>query len=205
MSRAVAYRIAGWDTPLRVNPNRSAGRYNEAGSPATQYLCLHPLGPWAEYLRANELRDPADLAERRLRIWALRVDLDAAERMDFTTAERFGLNGAEDLIADGHAACRGLAERLRADPRGPESIIVPSAALPGTENVVIFGERVQIPYSWEPISSVDIPACVIAERSQPPTGLLPLVRFRGQSHPALEAHRKGRGYRFPDLPALERP
>jgi hypothetical protein len=92
-----------------------------------------------------------------------------------------------------------MAEQLRADPRGPGSIIVPSAALPGTENLVIFGERTQIPYSWEPISSVDIPACVIAERSQPPLAIATLVRFVGDPHPALDAWREGRSFRFPDL------
>jgi RES domain len=137
--------------------------------------------------------------DHRLRIWALRVDLDAATRIDFSAAKRFDLNEADDLIADEHAACQALAERMRADPRGPESIIVPSAALPGTENLVIFGERTQIPYSWEPISSIDIPACVIAERSQPPSAIASLVRYVGEPHPALEAWREGRSYRFPDL------
>jgi RES domain-containing protein len=199
VSEAVAYRIASWDTPLRVNPNRTAGRFNERGSPATQYLSLHPLGPWAEYLRAVDLRDPRELAERRLRIWALRVDLTGAQRIDFSNAVDFGLEHSEDLIADNHSACRALAERLRADPRAPRTLIVPSAALPGTDNVVIFGERVQIPYSWQPISAVDIPACVIAERSQPPAGASSLVRYRGDSHPAFEAWRAGRSYRFRDL------
>lgn len=199
MREAVAYRIAGWDTPLRVNPNRTAGRFNERGSAATQYLSLHPLGPWAEYLRGEDLRDVSELAERRLRIWALRVELADAQRIDFSTAADFGLDNPEDLIADNHSACRALAERLRADPRASGTLIVPSAALPGTDNVVIFGERVQIPYSWEPISAVDIPACVIAERSQPPSRITSLVRYRGESHPAFEAWRAGRSYSFPDL------
>lgn len=199
MTEAVAYRIAGWDTPLRVNPNRTAGRFNERGSPATQYLSLHPLGPWAEYLRTENLRDASELAERRLRIWALRVELADAQRIDFANAVDFGLSNSEDLIADNHGACRALAERLRADPRAPQTLIVPSAALPGIDNVVIFGERVQIPYSWQPISAVDIPACVIAERSQPPAGVPSLVRYRGEPHPAFEAWRAGRSYRFPDL------
>lgn len=196
---AVAYRIASWDTPLRVNPNRTAGRFNERGSPATQYLSLHPLGPWAEYLRTEDLRDAHELAERRLRIWALRIELTDAQRIDFSRAADFGLASPEDLIADNHGACRGLAERLRAEPRAPRTLIVPSAALPGTDNVVIFGERVQIPYSWQPISAIDIPACVIAERSQPPAGVPSLVRYRGEPHPAFEAWRAGRSYRFPDL------
>lgn len=199
MSEAVAYRIASWDTPLRVNQNRSPGRFNDAGSSATQYLCLHPLGPWAEYLRANELRDLDRLAEHRLRIWALRIQLADVARIDFHNAGEYELHEPGDLIADDHSACRALGERLRTDPGGPKAICVPSAALPGTENIVIFGERVQIPYSWSPISAVDIPACVIAERSQPPPGVVSLVRYAGDAHPGFEAWRKGRVYRFADL------
>jgi RES domain-containing protein len=199
LSEAVAYRIASWDTPLRVNPNRSPGRFNEAGSAATQYLCLHPLGPWAEYLRANDLRDPAGLVEHRLRIWALRIQLAEVTRIDFLNAREFGLHEPEDLVSDDHSACRALGERLRTDPGAPKAICVPSAALPGTENIVIFGERVQIPYSWSPISAIDIPACVIAERSEPPPGAVPLVRYVGDPHPGFDAWREGRAYRFVDL------
>jgi hypothetical protein len=199
LSEAVAYRIASWDTPLRVNPNRSPGRFNEAGSAATQYLCLHPLGPWAEYLRANDLHDASQLAEHRLRIWALRIEMSEVARIDFVNATDFGLRTAEDLVADDHSACRALADRLRTDPTGPKAVCVPSAALPGTENVVIFGERVQIPYSWSPISAVDVPACVIAERSEPPPGVVRMVRYDGEPHVGFRAWREGRTHRFADL------
>jgi RES domain-containing protein len=195
----VAFRISNWDTPLRVNPNRTAGRYNEAGSPATQYLSLHPLAPWAEYLRSEGLKDADHLSERRLRIWALRVDLAGAKEIGFGEAADHGLEAA-DLVSDDHGPCRRLGERFREDPLGPETIVVPSAALPGTTNIVIFGERTQIPYSWEPIDSIDIPSCVIAERSQPPFGIHTVVRYRGESHRGLEEWSSGRAYRFPDLP-----
>lgn len=194
----VLYRISNWDTPLRVNPNRTAGRYNDAGSQATQYMGLHPLTPWAEYLRANGLRDPAELAEHRLRLWAIRVDLAEARRVDFTNARDFKIEAA-DLVADDHSPCRRLAERLRGDTHGPRMIIVPSAALPGTENLVIFGERTPIPYLWTPVDSVDLPACVLAERSQPPAEISPLVRHRGEPHRGLEEWEAGRRFRFPDL------
>jgi RES domain-containing protein len=198
LAAEVLYRISNWDTPLRVNPNRTAGRYNESGSASTQYLSLHPLTPWAEYLRTNELRDPDDLKDHRLRVWAVRADISAATRIDFTNAEDFEIE-AEDLISEDHRACRRLAERLREDSRGPRMIVVPSAALPGTENVVIFGERVPIPYLWTPLDEGDLPACVIAERSQPPAEIDALVRYRGEPHAAFEEWRAGRRYRFPDL------
>jgi hypothetical protein len=195
--RETAFRIANWDTPLRVNHNRSSGRFNEAGSPPTQYFCLHPLGPWAEYMRTNELREPVDLAERRLRIWAVKLDLAGALEIDFANAARFGLTPA-DLVGDDHGPCRRLAERLRSE-RSAETIVVPNAALPGTRNVVIFGERTAIPYAWPPRDSWDLPACALAERSRPPEGVESVVRFAGEPHPELEAWTAGLSYQFADL------
>lgn len=198
MATETTYRIASWDTPLRVNPNRGPGRFNDPGAAATQYLSLHPLGPWAEYMRGNDLRDPELLAQARLRIWVLRVDLSDVVEIGFSNAAEFALGPAE-LIADDHAACRRLAERLRADSAAPDTLVVPSAALPGTRNVVILAPRVQIPYSWEPLDPVDVPSCAIAERSHPPEGLEAIVRFRGEPHAEFEAWSSGRGYAFPDL------
>jgi RES domain-containing protein len=186
----IAYRISDWDTPLRVNPNRSPGRYNFAEAPATQYLGLHPLTPWAEYLRANDLRDTDRLAERRLRIWVAQLDLSCALRIGFDNANDFGLD-PEDLVGDDHRPCQLLADRFRAELGAPSTIVVPSAALPGTEIAVIFGERVEIPYGWVPIDEGDIPVSVIAERSQPPPGLSSLVRYRGEEHKGLAAWRAG--------------
>ena len=193
--RETGFRIANWDTPLRVNQNRTAGRFNEAGSPATQYFCLHPLGPWAEYLRANELREPVDLADYRLRLWAVRLDLAGVTEICFANASDFGL-APEDLISDDHGPCRQLAERLRYDPALPDTIIVPNAALPGTRNVVIFGERTAIPFSLRPRDAWDIPACTLAERSRPPKGIESVVRFIGDPHPEFKAWTAGLSYQL---------
>jgi hypothetical protein len=70
-------------------------------------------------------------------------------------------------------------------------LIVPSAALPGTKNVVIFGERVRIPYGGNPIDEGDIPTSVLAERSQPPDGIAALVRYSGDDHAGLTEWRLG--------------
>lgn len=199
MALATGFRISDWDTPLRVNPNRSPGRFNGANSPATQYVGLHPLTPWAEYLRYHDLRRTEEIADRRLRVWALRLDLTDAVEIGFENAfEDFGLQ-PEDLVADDYTPCQRLADRFRADAAEPKKIIVPSAALPGSRNVVILGPRESIPYLWAPIDDGDIPACIVAEHSQPPEGLVDLVRFRGESHVELEEWLKGRLYDLADL------
>jgi RES domain-containing protein len=190
-----AYRISAWDTPLRVNPNRTGGRFNAAGSPATQYLCLHPLGPWAEYLRFHNLRDERVLKAHRLRLWAIRVDLAEAVEINFSNADRYGLL-RDELTSDSYEACRRFGDGLRRNSSAAESIVVPSAALPGTRNLIIFGERVAIPFDWEPLSSIDLPAAILAEGSSPPSGITSVVRYRGEPNPELEAWEVGRRYQF---------
>ena len=73
---------------------------------------------------------------------------------------------------------------------------VPSAALPGTRNVIIFGPRVAAPYLAEPVSSLDIPASITADGGRPLLSLLSMVRFVGDPHAALEARRQGKSFQF---------
>lgn len=195
----VGFRIANWDTPLRPNPHRSPGRYNRAGSPPTQYIALHPLTPWAEYLRANDLRVPEQSADLQLNLWALRVDLTEAVEVGFENCFAAFEIEPEDLVGDDHSECQALADRLRADSSEPKALIVPSAALPGTRNLVILAAREAIPYQWTPIDSGDIPACALTKASQPPDGLLEKVRFVGEPHAELEAWGEGRRYELSDL------
>jgi RES domain-containing protein len=188
------YRLASWRRPLRTEPSRVAGRFHRVTEDsATQYLCLHPLGPWAEFLRGSDLRTAEQLALVRHRTWALRLDLGGLLRIGFDEAGGYGLRPG-DLVSDDHRACHRLADRLRAD--GAPGAIVPSAALPGTDNVVLFGERAAAPYLVEPLSAVDVPASLTADGGRPPLGLLDRVRRRGSSHAALEAWRSDEPFRF---------
>ena len=194
MTLATAYRLASWRRPLRTEPSRVAGRYHRpTGAVATQYLCLHPLGPWAEFLRAADLRTPEQLAGVRHRTWALRLDLEGLPRIGFAEASDHGLRPG-DLVSDDLRACHRLADRLRA--AGVPGAIVPSAALPGTDNVVLFGERAAAPYLVEPLSAVDVPASPTADGGRPPLGVLERVRRRGAAHAGLEAWRAGEPFRF---------
>jgi hypothetical protein len=181
-----AFRAAAWRRPLRTEPSRVAGRFHAATDPGpTQYLCLHPLGPWAELLRAEGVRDVALVAHR---VWAARVDLRGVRRVGFGDARAHGLRPG-DLVSDDHRACRRLAARLRAD--GASGLIVPSAALPGTENLVLFGPRVSSPWSLDARGGLDVPAGMTADRAQPPAGFERQVRYAGDPHAGLEAWRAG--------------
>jgi hypothetical protein len=189
-----AFRLASWGRPLRTESSRVPGRFHRrAEDEPTQYLCLHPLGPWAEFLRGNDLRALEQSRVVSQRVWALRLRLDDLVRVGFDEAAEHRLRPG-DLVSDDHRACHRLARRLR--DGGAPGLVVPSAALPGTLNVVLFGARVSAPYLVEPLSDLDVPAGITADGGRPPDTLLDLVRFRGDAHLALEAWRTGRAFHF---------
>ncbi|MGH2833415.1 MAG: RES family NAD+ phosphorylase, partial [Solirubrobacteraceae bacterium] len=159
---------------------------------ATQYIALHPLASWAEYIRWHDLRKPEELREIRLGVWAIRVMQDPFV-LDYNSAEALGIR-ADDLISDDWSQCQALAERLRTNRRSPTVLQVPSAALPGARNLVILGPRVAVPYSFTPIDLIDIPVTLCAAGARPPESLLRLVRYRGEDHPEYQAWTRGERY-----------
>jgi RES domain-containing protein len=189
----ICYRFVSYATPLRTVPATQPARFNGGGEDdPTQYLALHPLGPHAELMRNADLRTPQQIRAVKTRTWALEVPLDDLTEITFDTAADYGI-GAEDLVADDRRACQQLAAQLRGQVPG---IIVPSAALPGTRNVVLFGARVAMPYLTTPVSTIDIPASITAQDGRPLISLLDRVRFVGDVHPALHAWQHGTAFRL---------
>jgi hypothetical protein len=189
----VCYRFAAYATPLRTVPAWQPARFSRGDEDdPTQYLTLHPLGPLAELMRNAELRAPEQVRAVSTRTWALEVPIEDLPEITFATAERFGIT-AEQLVGDDYGPCQDLASRVRAQVEG---LIVPSAALPGTRNVVLFGPRVAAPYLTRPVDSLDIPASITADGARPPGSLRELVRFAGDRHAALDAWQNGTEFRF---------
>jgi RES domain-containing protein len=193
-----AFRVANFETPLWNLPNPQGGRYNERNGAPTQYLALHPLTPWAEVLRNSARTTATQALALRVAMWVLRVTLEEEVlELSYDNAPDWGL-GAEDLIADDQAPCRDLARRLREDPGLPNVLIAPSAALPGTRNLVILEQRVDIDYHREPIDIIDVPAALAAQDGHAAEGLWRLVHHREAPlvHPEFEAWRNGDQYEF---------
>jgi hypothetical protein len=158
-------------------------------------MCLHPWGPWAELLRWESRQTVEDARELSGRLWALRVRLSTPpRRITFDDASGLGVT-AEDLVADDYSVCQDLADEAR--NAGEVALIVPSAALPGTESLVLLGPRVMVPWQLEPIDlELDVPAAVSAEGASPPLDVLPSVRWRGTAHEGLEDWRANRPSQF---------
>jgi RES domain-containing protein len=188
----VTFRLANYETPLWSVENFAAGRYNRADAGYTQYLSLHPLTPWAELLRNEDRRTRERALLMRYPLWVIRVRLaEPPLALTFDAAAHHGLL-PEDLVADDHAPCRALAQAFRGD--GPHAFLAPSAALPGTTNLVVLEPRVLTSWSAEPIDEQDWPGAMTSQDGRCPEDLWDLVHYRDSPtpHPALTAWRDGR-------------
>lgn len=187
MRVVVAYRHAAYDSPWWAIPSAREGRFNRADEDdPTQYLALHPLGPTAEVLR-HQLRGPdLDRADTILaNLWAVLVDAEGSTDITFDNcASDHGITPAE-LVGDDYEPTQALATRLR--DAGVQGFTVPSAALPGTDNLILFGPRVSHPYLDVPVTPDECPTGHLSDGTRPAREVVPLVRFTGAPHAALDA------------------
>lgn len=195
MTGLVAYRHAAYDTPWWAFPSSRKGRFHRGLLETAQYLCLHPLGPAAEMLRHDVGPDgsPDDLL---LNLWAAVVDEDGLLDVTFDNCGSFGIT-PDELVGDDYGPTQALGDRLR--EAGYRGLTVPSAALPGTDNLVLFGPRVLAAYLLEPLSPDEIPSGHLTDGARPPSEVAALVRWMGAPHPSLEQWRaSGRWDRLVD-------
>jgi hypothetical protein len=176
------YRATTYDVPLWVLPNRRDGRWNRAGQGSTQYFCLDSVAPYAEMLRGEDLMTEAAARLYRTMLWQLRVDEGAI--VDYSTFEKAGAAdfSPDALVDDDHGRCQDEADRLRG--LGAGGVLSPSAALPGSINLTVFGEKVPVEWSTTVTLSSMVPVQKLAEGNAP-SGLVEYVRYYGQPHEGL--------------------
>jgi hypothetical protein len=139
-------------------------------------------------------RTEEEAATYKTSIWQLRVIEGCV--VDYSTFERAEAAGfsAEALVDDDYEPCQTEAQRLVS--LGAGGVLSPSAALPGSMNLTLFGQRV--PVAWD--ADVSIAATIPAQRlvtGQPPAGLVKRVRFYDEPHPLLGAFLAGGAKRRP--------
>lgn len=179
------YRATTYDVPLWVLPNRRAGRWNRAGKESTQYACLDSEAPFAEMLRGEDLRTEDEARMFTTILWQLRIDEGAI--VDYSTFEKAEAAGfpPSALVDDDHERCRVEADRLR--QRGVGGLLSPSAALPNTVNLTLFGPRV--PVGWETTVTLAsmVPVQRLSQGTAPP-GLVHRTRYYGTTHSGLQTY-----------------
>jgi hypothetical protein len=104
-----------WETP-----DQPPARWHAGDEGPVQYFSSTPDAAWAEFLRHEEITDPADLDGVTRALWAIELPR--------LPTGRAGL-GLAVMTGDGrtYEACRAEARRLRA--RGADGLVAPSAAI----------------------------------------------------------------------------
>ena len=182
MTETFGFRHAAYDSPWWPVPSSRSGRFHRADSDIAQYLCLHPLGPAAEMLRHNVGPD-GDLDEVLLNLWAGVVSIDGIVELTFEHCMNFDIS-PDDLVGDDHGPTQALADRLRSG--GVPGLLTPSAALPGTDTLVLFGPRVWHPFLLPTYSPEECPTAHLTDGARPPAEVAPYVRWFGTPHSALD-------------------
>jgi hypothetical protein len=151
-----------------------AGRWHAAGEGPANYFADTPIGAWAEFLRHEEITDPADLAGVRRSLWV--VELPDSGYAQPKLGPRTLTGGLSS-----YAACQAEARRLRA--AGAARLAAPAAALkPGTARGWTAAPDVarastprdgRVWVLFGPCTAVGWPAVVAGA---PPAEVLPLVR-----------------------------
>jgi hypothetical protein len=180
--RLTVFRHAAYDSPWWAFPSSCPGRFHRAGQDTVQYLSLHPLGPAAEMLRHN-LGPSGNPDEGLLNLWTAVVDIGNVLRVDFDHCATYGLT-PDELVGDDFTPTQALADVVRAS--GATTMTVPSAALPGTHNLILFGVRVLHPFLWEPITPDEVPTGHLTDGARAPAEVKDHVRWFGTPHKALE-------------------
>jgi RES domain len=185
IERQIAHRYSSYDTPFWVRENSQPGRWHRRGDGPTQYLSFSTDGAWAELIRNEELRAEDEVAMVSVSMWAVLIDGGViADYSTFEQAERSGFDPAA-LVSENYDQCQSEGARLR--KKGFSGVIAPSAALPGTLNVTLFGALMMSTWDRPKFLASSIPATVIT-KGAPPPGLLLRVRHLGAPHSGLVEH-----------------
>lgn len=161
--RVQVFRHSAYRTPWWREPSPRAGRYHRPGGLIVQYLSCHPLGPAAEMVR-HYIGSGGDPDHLKLNLWTAMLEMDCV-RIDFENCVGHQIT-PEQLVGDDYEPTQALAERVEAS--GVPAMVVPSAALPGTENVILFGRRLSADYLAEPFSEEEIPTGHLSDMARAP-------------------------------------
>jgi hypothetical protein len=121
VARVIGFRHADRRfPPLWESAAQPPARWHATGEGPVHYLADTPDGAWAEFLRHEEITDPADLATVERAVWA--IELPGAEYAEVSLPRRILTGGMHE-----YPACRAEAQRLRS--AGAHGIHTATAAL----------------------------------------------------------------------------
>jgi len=179
--QGTAYRATSYDTPLWVFPNRRPGRWSHPDDGTiAQYCTVDAAAPMAEFLRYEDLRDPAVAGEARLHVWELHFTEGAV--LDLSSPARADDHGIawDALVSDDWRICQELGREILAE--GGRGVLSPCAALPGSLSLTVFGPRSAIEWGAEPRLTIQVRAREILHGA-PGEGIVASTRFFDMPYP----------------------
>jgi hypothetical protein len=142
--------------------------------------------------------DPDNLV---LNLWTALVEVDDVTRVDFDDCAKYGLT-PDELVGDDYARTHALADVVQGS--GATAMMVPSAALPGTHNLILFGVRVLNPFHCGPLTPEEVPTGHLTDGARSPAEVAPHVRWFGAPHKAAEQWKTSGTYDLFDDPTAMR-
>jgi RES domain len=183
-------------------PSQQTGRWHRQGDGYAQYMALEPPGAWSELIRYERIRHGARAAQYVRRLWLIYVaETDIADLSTFSAYEACGLDPR--LAVAEHEPCQILADDLR--HAGYRGILSPNAALAGTTNLTLFGDRYEKVLrgsldQWQnPQPGVRLPCLLVAEAG-PPADLVTETCCVGMQHDGYREHLRTNGLTEPTAP-----
>ncbi len=157
---------------------QAPGRWHGDGEGPAHYFCDTPAGAWAEFLRHEEISEPADLRGIKRSLWS--VEIPATTTFHPQSLGADVSRGDRDT----YPVCQAEARRLRA--AAAAGLLAPSAALidggargwlvdGGERSSAVRDGAVYVLFGRRP----DLVGWPAVEDGAPPERILPLVRHFG--------------------------
>lgn len=174
---------------LWQSPGQQAGRWNRIGDEPVHYLASTPTVAWAEWIRHQDIEDPADLEGVAAALWAVLIP------DHWTDPDLQPVNLSIDLVLGTTPAAKdarlALVDQLKA--QGAQGLLAPSAALhqsdavlpctrvrDGSEEADALATPALVILLW--CAAVQLPGWCCVPEGRPGPELLPLVRREGMLH-----------------------
>lgn len=174
---------------LWQSQGQQAGRWNRAGDQPVHYLANTPTVAWAEWIRHQEIEDPADLKGVTAALWAVLIPEHWSDQ-DLQPVDQ-PMNLVLGTTPAAKAARLGLVDELKA--QGAQGLLAPTAALHdsdtalpcirvrnGSEQADALATPARVILLW--CAAEQLPGWCCVPEGRPGPELLPLVRREGRLH-----------------------
>ncbi len=157
---------------LWEGPGQPPARWHDESDGVTHYFSDTPDGAWAEFIRHEEITDPAELSGVRRALWAVDIEDVPTATPDLP---RSSMLGGVDSYADCRKAGRKLRVRDKPGFVAPAAALIPAGASgwrvdsglrPGPRRdgstIVLFDRRPDLT-GWPAVQAGSPPASVLAK------------------------------------------